>query len=99
MPVQDVDAFLYGMAGDEVQANGAERKVWRRQSQLMSLLSEQNVQRIRQMFDEKGDGGGLSLSEFLYVLQQALVRWPVGRVDFRTPPQGAHRLAVRRACW
>lgn len=55
-------------------SNEVIRQRWRGAPQLMALLSEKNVQRVRQMFDSKQEDDGLLLSEFLFVLQQALVR-------------------------
>ena len=73
----------FGFTSDhQHHANEVIRQSWRGAPQLMALLSEKNVQRVRKMFDSKSDDDGLLLSEFLFVLHQALVRWSY----FRTTP-------------
>lgn len=70
------------MTQAESQLNEELRRSWRREPQLMRLLSEYNVKRIRGLFDLKGGSDGLSMSEFLYVLDRCLGMWIINKTDF-----------------
>lgn len=78
----DVGVDVLGMTQAESQLNEELRRSWRREPQLMRLLSEYNVKRIRGLFDLKGGSDGLSMSEFLYVLDRCLGMWIINKTDF-----------------
>ena len=52
-----------------------------RQRALSQLLSQRNIEAVRQRFDQKGGpGSGLSLAEFVNVMDQCIVRFCDHRV-------------------